>query len=192
MDAAGVVTTPFTHHRRLSLRKGEDSMTTRTLNRLARLLHTARTLTTRALILAVPCGLWLCSATTACHAEWRYGIDLHPRKVGRNAYRFKIKLGVVPQGDLQFVGSEYDFASMTRGVAVAYDFSHRRSGCSDPRPFLAVAPTLFNEEEGFMNGWDVTDLQDGKFSGVVHATAPLTAVHFLVAADGFAPVRRGR
>ncbi len=156
------------------------------------LLQLLRALGIKVLTAVMPVALWVCLASTACRAtEWQSGVDAHPRRVGQNAWHFKIHLGVKPVGQLQFVGSQFDFAWQTRGIAVDYDFTFRRGGgWSDSRSFQTIAPTLFDTVDGFINGWEATDLNDGTFSGVVYATAPPTAVYVLIAADSFVPVRR--
>jgi len=129
---------------------------------------------------------------TACHARaWRHWVDKHPVQIAPNAWQFAVDLRAVPYGRVFFVSSEYDFAAPTDGMVVAYDFSEGTSGYSDPRRVLAVAPTLFDQTDGFLNGWDISDMRDGVFSGVVYASAPLTEVHFLIQADRFVwPHRR--
>ncbi len=135
------------------------------------------------------CVLWICVAPTACLAtEWWIGVDQSPRQIAPNAWRFRIEVPVQPAGKLQFVGSEYDFASLTQGITVDYQFDRPGISFSDPREFLAVAPTLFDPHDGFIHGWDLLDLKDGTFSGVVYATAPLTTVYFSIAADNLEPV----
>ena len=139
--------------------------------------------------------LWICLATTTCLAtEWQFGIDQNPQPIGQGAWHFTIDLGVRPVGHLQFVGSQYDFDWFTEGITtIVYDFNVNQggSGYSDSREFLAIAPTLYDPIDGFIHGWDVADLKDGTFSGVVYATAPLTAVYFLIEADRFVPVTAG-
>jgi hypothetical protein len=97
---------------------------------------------------------------------------------------------VKPAGALRFVWSQYDFADPTEGVAVDYDFNGAGTDFFDRRTFYAIAPTLFDQLDGFINGWDVADMNDGRFSGVVYATAPLTTVHFSIEADRLVPVLR--
>jgi hypothetical protein len=133
--------------------------------------------------------LWIGVAPTTCLAtEWWVGVDQNPRQIAPNAWRFRIKVPVTPAGQLQFVGSQYDFASLTQGITVHYQINGPGSDFSDPGEFLAIAPTLFDLLDGFLNGWDLIDLKDGTFSGVVYATAPLTTVYFSIAAEGLVPV----
>jgi hypothetical protein len=131
------------------------------------------------------CALWVCLATTKCFAmEYWSGIDEHPRQISPGKWRFSITVPFMPVG-LQFVGAQYDFAGMTNGIDV------RGPGWyfADNRQFYAIAPTLFDPIDGFIAGWNITDLNNGTFSGVVYATAPLTTVHFTIVADGLVPVR---
>lgn len=150
-------------------------------------------LRTKVVAALLPGAMWICLAATPCLAgRYRFGVDLHPQQVGPNAWHFAIDLRVKPIGRPQFVGSQYDFASATQGIAIDYDFNSAQggSGFSDARTFMAIAPTLFDPIDGFKNGWDATDLKDGIFSGVVYSTAPPTAVYFMIEARRFVRVRR--
>ena len=139
----------------------------------------------------LPCALWTCLAATTCGAtEFWYGVDESPRQVAPNTWRFSIKVPVKLAGQLEFVGSQYDFAGATEGIDVDYKFNGRGIDFWDDRVFYAIAPTLFNLSDGFVNGWDLDDLANGTFSGVVTATAPLTTVHLSIVAESFVPVRR--
>lgn len=141
------------------------------------------------LVAILPAALCICLATTTCPAAEWFGMDQSPRQIAANLWHFSINLGVRPVGHMQFVWSQYDFAWDTRGFAVVYDFNPGRLSCADPRRFLSIAPTLFDPVDGYMHGWNATDLNDGTFSGVVYATAPLTTVYFLIEADRFVRVR---
>ena len=152
-------------------------------------------LRTRVVAAMLPGAMWICLAATPCLAgRYRFGVDRHPQQVGPNAWHFTIDLRVRPIGKVQFVGSQYDFVSATQGLAIDYDFNSAQGGTgfSDSRRFMAIAPTLFNPIDGFMNGWDVADLKDGTFSGVIYATAPPTAVYFMIEARHFVRVRHPR
>lgn len=70
------------------------------------------------------CALWICSGPATCLAtEWWVGVDQNPQQIAPNAWRFRIKVPVKPAGQLQFVGSQYDFASFTQGITVDYQFN---------------------------------------------------------------------
>jgi len=144
-------------------------------------------------VLAAITAAWIGASATAGHAlRWRYGVDARPQQIAPNAWHFSISLKATPRGQVYFASSQYDFAGATNGMVVTYDFTQNTSGYTDSRSFLTVAPTLFEPADGYMNGWDAADLQDGTFSGVVYSTARLTAVHFYVEADSFARPRRHR
>ena len=130
------------------------------------------------------------AATTAGASEYRYAVDKHPRRIAANAWHFVIRTGVRPAGELHHVLSQYDFASPTQGIAVDYAFNGPGMDYSDPRTFYAIAPTLFDPTDGPIDGWDVVDLQDGIFSGIVYSTARLTRVHLMIEADRLVRVRR--
>ena len=117
-------------------------------------------------------------------------MEEHPQPIAANTWRFVIHLGVRPVGELQFVWSQYDFASATQGIDVDYAFNGTGIDFSDPRTFSSIAPTLLDRLDGHTNGWDRADMADGTFSGVVYATAPLTTVSFGVEADRWVPVLR--
>ena len=137
------------------------------------------------------CAAYLCLAATTCVAsEFRYAVDEHPKQVRWNVWRFSVQVGAIPVGALDFACAQYDFATPTAGIAVDYDFDGAGNDFSDDRLFYGIAPTLFDQYSGFINGWDISDLGDGIFSGLVYARAPLTAVHFMIEADQFAPVRQ--
>ena len=135
------------------------------------------------------CSLGTCFPTTTCLAtEWCYGVDENPQQIGPNAWHFTIDLGLKPAGRLHFVSSQYDFAWPTEGIDVDYDFSKAHIDFSDDRVFYAIAPTLFDDIDGYLGGWSAADMKDGIFSGVVYATAPLTTVYFGMEADHLVPV----
>lgn len=134
------------------------------------------------------CALWIGLPTICLATEWLYAVDENPRRAGPDMWRFSIKLGVKPIGQLLFAWSQYDFASATQGIEVDYDFNGRGIDFSDDRRFYAIAPTLFESIDGFFAGWDVADMNDGVFRGVVYSTAPLTRVHFIIEAESFMPV----
>ncbi len=135
------------------------------------------------------CALCIGLPATCLATEWLYAVDENPRQAGPNTWRFAIRTGVKPIGQLLFAWSQYDFASATQGIEVDYDFNGRGIDFSDDRRFYAIAPTLFESIDGFLAGWDVADMNDGVFRGVVYSTAPLTRVHFIIEADSFIPVR---
>jgi hypothetical protein len=137
---------------------------------------------------ASACAFCICLATAPCLAESFSAVDEQPQQIDANTWRFAVQVGVRPLGTLEFVGSQYDFASPTQGIEVAYGFRRRGVDFSDSRTFYAISPTLFDQLDGFIDGWDLSDLRDGIFSGVVSATAPLTAVHFVIEADRLVPV----
>src|SRR5262245_41263414 len=115
-----------------------------------------------------------CVATPKCLAtEWWVGVDDHPRQVAPNMWYFSIKLPVKPMGQLQFVGSQYDFAGATQGFAVDYKANGGGTDFADPGTFYVIAPTLFDTIDGYINGWDAGCMDSKTFSGVVYANAPL-------------------
>jgi murein DD-endopeptidase MepM/ murein hydrolase activator NlpD len=132
---------------------------------------------------ALTCALYISLAATGRASEFRYAVDEHPQLIAPNTWRFVIPVGVRPVGELQFAWSQYDFNNTGTELDTRTDFSDRRT-------FLAIAPTLFNQIDGLINGWDVADMDDGTFSGVVQSTAPLTMVHFGIEADRLVPVLR--
>ena len=135
------------------------------------------------------CAVAMCLAATPCRAtDYLTVVDDQPRQIGPNMWRFVVQVGVRPAGTLQFANAQYDFAFPTEGIEVDYDFNGPGVDFADGREFYAIAPTLFDQLDGFIHGWDLSDLGDGVFSGVVYATAPLTAVHFTIAADQLLPV----
>lgn len=137
------------------------------------------------------CAISMCLAATTCSAtEVREAVDEQPQQIGPNLWHFAVRVGVRPLGAVQFACAEYDFAAPTEGIEVDYDFNGAGLDFADDRMFYAIAPTLFDQIHGFINGWDAFDLRDGIFSGVVYATAPLTAVHLMIEADRLVRVRR--
>ncbi len=133
--------------------------------------------------------LWLYLATTAGAAMW-VGSDDHPQQVAPNAWHFAIRVPVRAIGGLQFVGSQYDFLAPTQGIAVDYRSDGMGVDFADRRNFLAIAPTLYNQVDGFINGWSADGLGSRTFSGIVYATAPLTNVSITIIADRLMPMRR--
>jgi hypothetical protein len=136
------------------------------------------------------CAVTMCLAPTASFADFLYVADEQPQQIDVDLWRFTLPVGVRPAGALQFASVEFDFASLTQGVEVSYDFNGRRTDYVDGREFLSVSPTLFNQRDGFIHGWQLSDLHDGVFSGVVRATAPLTGVYFTIEADQLVPTAR--
>ncbi len=128
-------------------------------------------------------ALLLCCATAAQAQQWYAGTDTHPQAIGHGAWRFRI---AVPQpvGQLYFANSQYDFARPTQHIAVDYQYDHRGDDFVADVQCTAIAPTLYDTEDGYLYGWSLDDLRDGWFAGTVHATATLTAVHFSIMADG--------
>ena len=117
------------------------------------------------------------------------GVDDSPIQVAEDVWRFRIVLGVKPRGNLGFIGSQYDFDSLTNGIRVDYDYNGEGVDYIADGEFLSIAPTLhIAGENEFLHGWDISDLDDGIFSGVVYASARLTSVRIDVEADSFIPV----
>lgn len=140
----------------------------------------------------VPSALAVCLATMPCLAnEWREAVDQSPQQIGPGEWEFIVDLGAKPRGP-QFIGSQYDFDGATQGITVDYDYNGSGIDFSDDREFLGIAPTLFNLVDGFIHGWELVDLKDGVFSGVVYSTVPLTEVRLLVLADSFVQIHRKR
>jgi len=90
----------------------------------------------------------------------------------------------------------YDFSTgigvPTNGISADYAYDGPGIDWTDDRTFLAIAPTLFDSEDGFIQGWSAWDIVNGKFSGRVYATAPLVRVWFTVEADQIVYGRSGR
>ena len=143
---------------------------------------------------AVAAGaVYVCLAVTTClGTEFQYAVDNQPEQIAPNLWRFSVPIGVKPVGQLAAVWSQYDFASPTEGIEVDYDFNGSGIDYSDGRAFWAIAPTLFDPLDGYINGWEPSALRDGTFTGLVYATAPLAVVHFMIAADQLVPVRHPR
>lgn len=135
----------------------------------------------------------------AARADWWTNADTHPREIAPGTWYFSINVPVQPVGELQFVNAQYDFYDFDRdvgtptdGIAVDYAYDGADIDWTDGRTFLAIAPTLFDEEDGFIQGWSAWDLKNGKFEGTVYATAPLLRVSFTVAASEIVHGRRRR
>jgi hypothetical protein len=123
-------------------------------------------------------------------ADWWTNSDDNPRQVAPGVWRFSIKIPVVPVGQLQFVNAQYDFVdfvsgtgTLTDGISVDYTYNGRGVDWTEDSALLAVAPTLFELNVGYIQGWSGWDLVNGKFEGTVYATAPLRRVSFTVVAD---------
>lgn len=142
-------------------------------------------------------GLFLAPAPAG--AESWTSVDDRPRQIAPGAWHFSINVPVRPVGQLQFVNAEYDFYDFATGVGaptegIAVDYAANGPGVdwTDDRTCLGIAPTLFDEEDGFIHGWSAWDLPQGKFEGTVYATAPLLRVSFTAFADGLAHGRGRR
>ena len=132
----------------------------------------------------------LLSSTTAALADWWINTDDHPRLIAPGVWHFSINVPVQPVGQLQFVNAQYDFYDVSSGVGVStngisVDYAYDGPGVdwTDGRTFLAIAPTLFDVRDGFIQGWSAWDVVNGKVNGTVYATAPLVRVWFAVEAD---------
>ncbi len=140
--------------------------------------------------------LGLLLVPVAARADWWTSVDDHPREIAPGAWYFSINVPVRPVGELEFVDAEFDFydfaadvGAPTDGISVDYAANGPGIDWTDERTFLGIAPTLFDEEDGFINGWSAWELPRGKLEGIVYATAPLLRVSFTVVADRLA---RGR
>jgi hypothetical protein len=129
-------------------------------------------------------------ATATARAEWWTNTDDHPRQIAPGVWYFSIHVPVYPVAQLQFVAAQYDFydfrngsGTSTNGISVDYAYDGRGIDWTDGRTFLAIAPTLFDLHDGFIQGWSAWDVVNGKFEGTVYATAPLVRVWFTVSAD---------
>jgi len=138
------------------------------------------------------------SLAQPARADWWTNTDEHPRLIAPGTWYFSINVPVQPVGQLQFVNAQYDFydfstgvGTSTNGISVDYAYDGPGIDWTDGRTFLAIAPTLFNLRDGFIQGWSAWDIVNGKFQGTVYATAPLVRVWFTVAADRLA-YGRGR
>lgn len=100
--------------------------------------------------------------------------DTHPHKVGRTAYSFAIP--VPPMQGLTIAIAQYNFARPTQGLAVDYECDGAGIDWQTSATGIAIAPTLYTVWDGAMQGWQVSDLADGWFRGIVYAGAPLTEV----------------
>jgi hypothetical protein len=135
-------------------------------------------------------ALLLCCATAAPAQQWYYGTDAHPQRIAAGAWRFRIPVPV-PVGNLYFANSQYDFARPTQHIAVDYAYNGSGDDFVAATQCLAIAPTLYDALDGYLYGWDVSDLRDGWFAGTVQATTTLTAVHFSIMADGLIQTKGG-
>jgi hypothetical protein len=124
-------------------------------------------------------------AASAARGDWLYGIDTHPHQVAPNVWRFSVNLHARPVAPIGFVGSQFNFSRPEDGIRVDYGFDGAGIDYADGRTFYAIAPTLFDTLDGYINGWNLVDLNDGSFEGLVYATAPLTSVEFRIDAAGF-------
>jgi len=141
----------------------------------------------------------LLSLTTTVHAGSWTNTDDHPRQIAPGVWSFSVNVPVHPVGQLHFVNAQYDFYDSSTGIGVptngiSADYAYDGPGIdwTDDRTFLAIAPTLFDSEDGFIQGWSAWDIVNGKFSGRVYATAPLVRVWFTVEADQIVYGRSGR
>ena len=132
-------------------------------------------------------------------ADWWTNADHHPHEIAPGAWYFSINVPVRPVGQLQFVNAQYDFYDFDAdegepadGISVDYTYNGPGIDWTDGRTFLAIAPTLFDEDEGFIQGWSSWSLVKGKFEGIVYSTAPLLRVSFTVTADAIAHGRGRR
>ena len=142
------------------------------------------------------CVILLLFATATARADWWVNTDDHPRQIARGVWQFSIPVSVYPVGQLQFVNAQFDFYDVrtgdgrpTDGIRVDYAYNGPGIDWRDDRAFLAIAPTLFDREHGFFQGWTDWDIVNGRFEGTVYATAPLVRVWFTVVADGLVHVR---
>jgi hypothetical protein len=131
---------------------------------------------------------WLFCAAPAS-ADWCAGIDRHPLQVKPHVWHFTVRMPCAPLGEVYFVNSQYNFLRYTRGIKVDYAFDGPGIDFRDGRGFYAIAPTLFNTLDGYLNGWAIVDLNDVTFEGLVHATTALDSVEFQIEADGFVGIR---
>ena len=150
--------------------------------------------TSRAVVAAF--GLWL---ATPASAEWWTNTDDQPRQIAPGAWYFSVNVPVRPVGRLELVVAQYDFydfntgiGTTTDGISVDYAYDGVGVDWSDDRTFLAIAPTLFDQSDGFIEGWSAWDVVKGKFAGTVYATAPLVRVWFSVEADQLVCGKRRR
>ena len=141
----------------------------------------------RAIVVLACLGLLL---TTTARADWWTCTDDHPREIAPGVWYFSVNVPVHPVGELQFVNAQYDFYDVSTGVGastegISVDYAYNGAGMdwTDDRTFLAIAPTLFDPSDGFIQGWSAWDVVKGKFDGTVYATAPLVRVWFTVSAD---------
>lgn len=128
--------------------------------------------------------------TTTVHADSWTNTDDHPRQIAPGIWSFSVNVPVHPVGQLEFVNAQYDFYDFSTGVGastdgISVDYAYDGPGIdwTDHRTFLAIAPTLFDLVDGFIQGWSAWDIVNGKFNGTVYATAPLVRVWFTVEAD---------
>jgi hypothetical protein len=153
-------------------------------------------------VVVVSLGLFLASAA---RADWWTNTDDRLRQIAPGAWSFSIKVPVQPVGQLQFVNAQYDFydfpsnlGTATDGMSVDYAYNGAGIDFTEDGALFAVAPTLFEPVDGFIQGWSGWGIVNGRFQGTVYATAPPLRVSITIVADGFvygnrlAPVRRSR
>ena len=114
--------------------------------------------------------------TAPCLGEWIFAADTHPRRIARHMWAFSIQTGVRPEG-LRFAASQYNFAAATHGIKVDYGRYPDGFDFIDTRVFYAIAPTLYDQIDGFINCGKSVDMNSGVLEGVVHSTSSLVGVH---------------
>jgi hypothetical protein len=140
-------------------------------------------------VAVVSLGLFLASAA---RADWWTNTDDRPRQVAPGVWSFSIKVPVQPVGRLQFVNAQYDFydfasnlGTATNGMSVDYAHNGKGIDFTQDGTLFAVAPTLFEPVDGFIQGWSRWGIVNGRFKGTVYATARPLRVSITIVADGF-------
>ena len=124
------------------------------------------------------------------NADWWTNSDDRPRQIAPGAWHFSIKVPIQPDGNLQFVNAQYDFfdfsthtGTPTDGMSVDYAYDGAGLDWAVDGLLFSAAPTLFEPNSGFIQGWTGWDIVNGRFEGIVYANAPLLRVTFSVVAD---------
>jgi hypothetical protein len=138
-------------------------------------------------VVVVSLGLFLASAA---RADWWTNTDDRPRQVAPGVWSFSIKVPVQPVGHLQFVNAQYDFydfprhlGAATDGMSVDYAYNGAGIDFTQDGTLFAVAPTLFEPVDGFIQGWSGWGIVNGRLEGTVYATARLLRVSITIVAD---------